>query len=178
MAATRADVGTAPTGERLARVAEQILRLAGDGRVGAGLLIAVGLANAVAAFLPGRARILEGLPYAVLLGAVARSGVAAVALRAPPAWREPEVAGGSMGGAWGRVLLAAAVLVLLALAATRLWPSREGGLPGPAADSAASVAVLVGAGLRRVRTDPDGTDRYEHPGPPAQASGNSPVPSP
>ena len=61
---------------------------------------------------------------------------------APPAWREPEVAGGSMGGAWGRVLLAAAVLVLLALAATRLWPSREGGLSGPAADSAASVAVL------------------------------------
>ena len=82
MAATRAEVGAAPTGERLARAAEQLLRVAGDGRVAVALLVAVGLANAVAAFLPGGARILEGLPYAILLGAVALSGVAAVALRA------------------------------------------------------------------------------------------------
>jgi hypothetical protein len=88
MAATPAEVGAAPTGERLARAAEQLLRTAGDGRVGVALLIAVGLANAVAAFLPGGSRLLEGLPYAVLLGAVALSGVAAVALRAPAAWRE------------------------------------------------------------------------------------------
>ena len=88
MAATRAEVGAAPTGERLARAAEQLLRFAGDGRVAVALLVAVGLANAVAAFLPGGARILEGLPYAILLGAVALSGVAAVALRAPAAWRE------------------------------------------------------------------------------------------
>jgi len=88
MAATRAEVGAAPTGERLARAAEQLLRFAGDGRVAVALLVAVGLSNAVAAFLPGGARVLEGLPYAILLGAVALSGVAAVALRAPAAWRE------------------------------------------------------------------------------------------
>jgi hypothetical protein len=88
MAATRAEVGAAPTGERLARAAEQLLRFAGDGRVAVALLVAVGLANAVAASLPGGARVLEGLPYAILLGAVALSGVAAVALRAPAAWRE------------------------------------------------------------------------------------------
>jgi cytochrome c biogenesis protein ResB len=88
MAATRAQVGSAPTGERLSRGAERVLRLAGDGRVGLVLLVATGLANAVAAFLPGGSSLLEGLPYAVLLGALALSGVAAVAVRAPAGWRE------------------------------------------------------------------------------------------
>jgi hypothetical protein len=99
MAATRAEVGAAPIGERLARAAEQLLRIAGDGRVAVALLVAVGLANAVAAFLPGGARILEGLPYAILLGAVALSGVAAVALRAPAAWREWQRPGPVQAGA-------------------------------------------------------------------------------
>jgi cytochrome c biogenesis protein len=88
MAATRAEVGAVPTGDRLARAAERFLRLAGDGRVGLVLLAATGLANAVAAFLPGGPRLLEGLPYALVLGALALSGVAAVAVRAPAAWRE------------------------------------------------------------------------------------------
>ena len=99
MAATRADVGAAPTGERLARAAEQLLRIAGDGRIAVALLVAVGLANAVAAFLPGGARILDGLPYAILLGTVALSGVAAVALRAPAAWREWQRPGPVQAGA-------------------------------------------------------------------------------
>ena len=99
MAATRAEVGASPTGERLARAAEQLLRIAGDGRVAVALLVAVGLANAVAAFLPGGVRILEGLPYAILLGAVALSGVAAVALRAPAAWREWQRPGPVQAGA-------------------------------------------------------------------------------
>lgn len=88
MAATRAEVGAIPTGDRLARGAERLLRVAGDGRVGLVLLAATGLANAVAALLPGGPRLLEGFPYALLLGALALSGVAAVAVRAPAAWRE------------------------------------------------------------------------------------------
>ena len=88
MAATRAEVGAIPTGDRLARGAERLLRVAGDGRVGLVLLAATGLANAVAALLPGGPRLLEGVPYALLLGALALSGVAAVAVRAPAAWRE------------------------------------------------------------------------------------------
>ena len=88
MVATQADVGTAPTGDRLPRVAERVLRVAGDGRVGLALLTLTGLANLVAALLPGGARLLEGVPYAILLGALALSGVAAVAVRAPAAWRE------------------------------------------------------------------------------------------
>jgi cytochrome c biogenesis protein len=99
MTAIRAEVGAAPTGERLARSAEQVLRLVGDGRVAVALLVAVGLANAIAALLPGGSRILEGLPYAVLLGAVALSGVAAVALRAPSAWREWQRPGPVQAGA-------------------------------------------------------------------------------
>ena len=88
MAATRAATAAAPTGDRLARGAERLLRLAADGRVGLALLAATGLANAVAALLPGGPRLLDGLPYALLLGALALSGIAAVAVRAPAAWRE------------------------------------------------------------------------------------------
>jgi cytochrome c biogenesis protein len=88
MAAARAEVRPAPTSERLARSAERVLRIAGDGRVGAALLTVTGLANLVAAFIAGGPRLLEGLPYALLLGALALSGVAAVAVRAPSAWRE------------------------------------------------------------------------------------------
>ena len=132
MAATRAEVGAAPTGERLARAAEQLLRVAGDGRVAVALLVAVGLANAVAAFLPGGARILEGLPYAILLGAVALSGGAAVALRAPAAWREWQRPGPVQPGAGA---LEAAVP-----AAEPGAPRRAGPLPGIAPGSRAGTA--------------------------------------
>ncbi len=88
MAATRAQVGAAPTGERLSRAAERFLRVAGDGRVGLVLLAATGLANAIAALLPAGPTLLDGVWYALLLGALALSGVAAVAVRAPAAWRE------------------------------------------------------------------------------------------
>jgi cytochrome c biogenesis protein len=88
MAATRAEVGAIPAGDRLARGAERFLRVAGDGRVGLVLLAATGLVNVLAALLPGGPRLLDGLPYALLLGALALSGVAAVAVRAPAAWRE------------------------------------------------------------------------------------------
>jgi cytochrome c biogenesis protein len=75
-------------GDRLARVAERLLRLAGDPRVGLALLLAAGLGNALAAALPDGPRLLEMPPYAILLGAIVVSGLAGVAVRAPAAWRE------------------------------------------------------------------------------------------
>lgn len=74
--------------DRLSRSAERLLRLAGDGRVGVVLLLAVGFANALAALLPGGDTLLDAWPYVLLLGALALSGVAAVAVRAPSTWRE------------------------------------------------------------------------------------------
>lgn len=88
MAVSRATAGPAPAADRLARGAERLLRLLGDGRTGLALLGATGIVNAVAAALPGGPRNLDGAPYAILLGALALSGVAAVAVRAPAAWRE------------------------------------------------------------------------------------------
>jgi hypothetical protein len=88
----RADVPAAPAVDRAARTAERLLRAIGDGRVGVALLAATGVANAGAALLPSGPELLRGAPYALLLGAVALSGVAAVAVRLPPAlreWRRP-----------------------------------------------------------------------------------------
>ena len=88
MAASRAAGRPLPVAERLARSAERVLRVLGDARTGLALLLVVGAANAIAAFLPNGPRMLDAWPYALLLGAVALSGVAAVAVRAPAAWRE------------------------------------------------------------------------------------------
>ena len=88
MAATRVAGRPIPLGERLARGAERVLRVLGDARTGLVLLLLTGVANAAAAFLPGGPRLLDAWPYAVLLAAVALTGVAAVAVRAPAAWRE------------------------------------------------------------------------------------------
>lgn len=88
MAAVRVARRPVPVAERLARGAERLLRAFGDARTGVALLALLGLANAVAALLPDGPRLLDEWPYALLLGAVALSGVAAVAVRAPAAWRE------------------------------------------------------------------------------------------
>jgi hypothetical protein len=84
----RAEAVPAAGGERLARSAERGLRAAGDARVAGVLLLLVGLVNALAAVHPAGPRALDGPPYALLLGLLALSGVAAVAVRAPAAWRE------------------------------------------------------------------------------------------
>ena len=88
MTPTRVAAAATPAGDRLARGAERALRAAGDARTGLVLLLLTGLANAAAAFLPDGPRRLDSWPYAVLLGALALSGTAAVAVRAPIAWRE------------------------------------------------------------------------------------------
>jgi cytochrome c biogenesis protein len=77
-----------PLSERAARVAERVLRTLSDARVAIGLLLVVGLANAIAALVPDGAALLATWPYALLLGAVAVSSIAAVAVRAPSTWRE------------------------------------------------------------------------------------------
>lgn len=87
MTARRA-VPAVPVADRVARGAESLLRLLGDARTGALLIAATGLANLAAALLPAGASLLGGPAYAVLLGLLVLSGVAAVAVRAPAAWRE------------------------------------------------------------------------------------------
>ena len=88
MAATRATAGSPPATDRLSRHAERLLRLLGDGRLGLVLLLVAGAANVVAALLPDGPELLDVWPYAVLLGALALSAVAAAAVRVPGTWRE------------------------------------------------------------------------------------------
>jgi cytochrome c biogenesis protein ResB len=77
-----------PPAERLARAAERLLRAVADVRVGLALLLVVAAAHAVAAALPGGPQALDGPFYALLLGVVVLSGLAAFAVRAPASWRE------------------------------------------------------------------------------------------
>jgi cytochrome c biogenesis protein len=92
-------VAAAPASDRLARGAERLLRSAGDARTGLALLLLIGFANAAAAFLPDGPRLLGSWPYTVLLGALALSAAAAVAVRAPAAWREWRRPAAVQGGA-------------------------------------------------------------------------------
>ena len=74
--------------DRLARIAERILRLMADPRLGVGLLVVAAAWNAIAAARPNGGALLEAWPYLVLLGAVLLTGLAGVAVRLPAAWRE------------------------------------------------------------------------------------------
>ena len=74
--------------DRLARAGDGLLRRLGDVRVGIGLLLVAGAVNALAAAMPSGAWLLRTPPYLALLGAVLVTGIAAVAVRTPPAWRE------------------------------------------------------------------------------------------
>jgi cytochrome c biogenesis protein len=96
--ATRATVATGPATDRTSRIAERTLRALAEPRVGVGLLVLVGLANAGAALLPDGPALLDAWPYALLLGAVALASVAAVGVRAPVTWREWRRPGPVVGG--------------------------------------------------------------------------------
>ncbi len=87
------------TADRASRAAERLLRICGDGRVGLVLLVATGVANAVAALLPEGPSLLDAPWYALLLGVLALSGVATFAVRAPAAWREWRRPGRVVAGA-------------------------------------------------------------------------------
>jgi cytochrome c biogenesis protein len=108
MAAAGGVRAVAPLAERLAIGAERALRVAGDARVGLALLLATGLANLLAAFTPDGPGRLEGWPYAMLLGTVALSALAALAVRIPSTWRE-----------WRRPGVVAGAGALTAVAPTR-----------------------------------------------------------
>jgi len=75
-------------GDRVARAAERMLRIAADPRLALALLLLAGAWNAAAAALPSGAWLLATPPYLVLLGVILCSGVASVAVRLPVAWRE------------------------------------------------------------------------------------------
>lgn len=85
---SRRAVAAQPRADRVTRSVERLLRAAGDARLGLGLLLLTGAVNGLAALLPGGPALLDAWPYAVLLGLLALSGVAAVAVRAPTVWRE------------------------------------------------------------------------------------------
>src|SRR5918998_1311116 len=96
-------------GDRADRLASRALQRAADGRLGVALLVVGGAWNALAAALPDGARILDSPAYAVLLGAILLTSLAAFAVRVPAAWREwrspvPLPAGGR-GPARGEVAL-------------------------------------------------------------------------
>lgn len=74
--------------DRVARLAERALRLAADPRLGIALLVLAAAANALAAIAPALRPAVESPVYLGLLGAVLLAGLAALAVRAPAAWRE------------------------------------------------------------------------------------------
>src|SRR5574338_78108 len=76
------------TPARADRLAGRLLRLAGDARLGVTLLLVAAGWNALAAALTDGRRLLDGALYPILLGLVALSGMASVAVRLPAAWRE------------------------------------------------------------------------------------------
>ena len=78
-------------------------------------------------------------------------------------------------GEWGRGVARTTAQLLLERVAALFdgWPVFARVHP----DNAASVAVLLGIGLRRVGADAEGVDRYEA-SPATQASGSAAAPSP
>ena len=62
--------------------------MAADARLAVALLLALAAANAVGAVVPAWRWILDAPPYLLLIGAVVVTGIAGVATRLPPAWRE------------------------------------------------------------------------------------------
>ncbi len=74
--------------DRLARLADRLLRAIGDARLGVALLVAAGVANLLAAARADWRWLLDSPPYLTVVGAILITGVAAVAVRIPPVVRE------------------------------------------------------------------------------------------
>ncbi len=89
----------APRADAWPRRAERLLRLLADGRLAMVLLCVAAAWNVLAAALPDGAALLRMPPYALLLGAIVLSGLAAFAARLPAGWREWRVPGPVGGGA-------------------------------------------------------------------------------
>ena len=74
--------------DRIALIAQRLLRSLGDARVALALLLLGGAWNAAAAALPSGGWLLASPPYLVLLGLILCAGMASVAVRLPAAWQE------------------------------------------------------------------------------------------
>ena len=70
------------------RVADRALRALGDVRLAAALLFVAGVWNALAAVAPNGPAGLDSPAYLLLLGTILLAGLAGVAVRLQPAWRE------------------------------------------------------------------------------------------
>lgn len=77
-----------PRRDGAARLADRALRMGGDVRLAAVLLVLAALWNALAAAVPAGPAALDSPGYLLLLGAILVSGLAGVAVRLPAAWRE------------------------------------------------------------------------------------------
>ncbi len=74
--------------DRVALVAQRLLRSLADARLALPLLLLGGAWNAAAAALPSGGWLLASPPYLVLLGLILCAGMASVAVRLPAAWQE------------------------------------------------------------------------------------------
>ncbi len=74
--------------DRVALVAQRLLRSLADARLALALLLLGGAWNAAAAALPSGGWLLASPPYLVLLGLILCAGMASVAVRLPAAWQE------------------------------------------------------------------------------------------
>ena len=95
-----ARAGRASWAERVAGGVERVLRTLADPRLGVALLILAGVANLVAAADARWRWVLDTPAYIVLVGVIVLTGIAAVAVRGPAAWREwraPAPLGGGSG---------------------------------------------------------------------------------
>jgi cytochrome c biogenesis protein ResB len=117
----------APRFAAWSRRSERLLRLLADGRLAVVLLAIAAGWNVLAAALPDGPALLRTPLYALLLGAIVLSGLAAFAVRLPAAWREWRSPGAVSGGAEALTAEIAA---------------------GPDADPARYAAVLRRAGYR------------------------------
>jgi hypothetical protein len=78
----------APARTTIAAGSDRILRVAGDVRLAAVLLLLAAAWNAAAAVAPSGPASLDSPVYLLLLGAILLTGLAGVAVRLPAAWRE------------------------------------------------------------------------------------------
>lgn len=74
--------------DRIAQVAQRLLRWLGDARLALALLLLAGAWNAVAAAVPSGAWLLASPAYLLLLGLILCAGMASVAVRLPATWQE------------------------------------------------------------------------------------------
>src|SRR6185503_14090773 len=74
--------------DRIALIAQRLLRSLADARLALALLLLGGAWNAAAAALPSGGWLLASPPYLVLLGLILCAGLASVAVRLPAAWQE------------------------------------------------------------------------------------------